>query len=140
MSFEKEFPKLAADGYRLTSEPTEEYNCLAWAAGHNDQWWDPAAGYYWPKEVERSDDQATLVKVYETLGFEQCSNTNQEAGVEKIALYADHGEWTHAARMLETGKWTSKLGPSEDIEHTTPAGLEGPTYGAVFCLMKRATK
>lgn len=46
--------------------------------------------------------------------------------------------WTHAARQLPTGKWTSKLGRSEDIEHTTPEAVSGTTYGAMVCFMGRA--
>ncbi|MCI0637958.1 MAG: hypothetical protein L0Y72_23715 [Gemmataceae bacterium] len=37
---------------------------------------------------------------------------------------------THAARQLPTGRWSSKLGPSEDIEHDLHA-LEGEIYGTI---------
>jgi hypothetical protein len=55
------------------------------------------------------------------LGYAPCAGDELEAGLEKVALYADeHGEWTHAAPQLPDGWWTSKLGPEEDILHRTP--------------------
>ena len=61
-----------------------------------------------------------------------------EEGVEKIALYADQGgEPTHMARQLRSGKWTSKLGELEDIEHDDLAILEGECYGQVVTILKR---
>ncbi|MFM7428637.1 MAG: hypothetical protein ACKO1F_01925 [Flammeovirgaceae bacterium] len=55
----------------------------------------------------------------------------------KVALYGKDGKWTHAARQLVSGKWTSKMGSCEDIEHLTPLVLEGEGYGYVFQVMKR---
>ena len=49
------------------------------------------------------------------------------------------GEWTHAARQLADGWWTSKLGPAEDIRHRTPQALAGDQYGQVVAFMKRPT-
>jgi hypothetical protein len=40
-------------------------------------------------------------------------------GWQTIALYSADGELTHAARRLDNGRWTSKLGPDIDIEHDT---------------------
>ena len=42
----------------------------------------------------------------------------------------------HAARQLPSGRWTSKLGFLEDIEHALH-DLEGTEYGAVVLVMKR---
>ena len=47
-----------------------------------------------------------------------------QIGVRKVVLYADGNEWTHAARQLPSGRWTSKLGDYEDIEHDTLDGFE----------------
>ncbi|TAF36353.1 MAG: hypothetical protein EAZ69_10585 [Oscillatoriales cyanobacterium] len=44
---------------------------------------------------------------------------------------------THAARQLANGKWTSKLGWLEDIEHELD-GLTGDRYGVVGQILKRA--
>jgi hypothetical protein len=60
-----------------------------------------------------------------------------EVGFEKIALYATpDGEPTHAARQLLNGKWTSKLGRWQDIEHELD-GLVGELYGTVRRILKR---
>ena len=59
-----------------------------------------------------------------------------EPEVEKVALYARAGEPTHAARQLSSGRWTSKLGPEEDLEHSLE-GLAGPAYGVVVQILKR---
>jgi hypothetical protein len=42
----------------------------------------------------------------------------------------------HAARQLPSGRWTSKLGPMEDIEHALH-DLTGMAYGSVVLVMKR---
>jgi hypothetical protein len=42
----------------------------------------------------------------------------------------------HAARQLPSGRWISKLGPSEGIEHRLH-DLTGMVYGALVLGMKR---
>jgi hypothetical protein len=54
-----------------------------------------------------------------------------------VALYGTALTYTHAARQLPTGKWTSKLGKGEDIEHDTPEDVAGGVYGDVMQIMKR---
>ncbi len=77
-----------------------------------------------------------LTSLFEQLGYSVCPEAELEEGYEKIAIYALRGEGTHAARQLENGKWTSKLGENIDIEHTL-AGLKGPHYGEVVKTLKR---
>ena len=48
----------------------------------------------------------------------------------------DQGTPLHAARQLPNGRWTSKLGELEDIEHVLH-DLEGAAYGSVVLVMKR---
>ncbi len=50
---------------------------------------------------------------------------------------ATDGELTRAARQLPNGKWTSKLGRWQDIEHELD-GLVGEMYGTVKQILKRA--
>jgi hypothetical protein len=59
---------------------------------------------------------------------------------EKVALYGSTFLYTHAARQLLNGKWTSKLGRSVDIEHDTPDDLAGGVYGEVQQYMRRAIR
>lgn len=139
MSIGEFFPKLVGSDYRRTSEPDEKYNCIAWAAGRDDEWWDPEPGYRWPDNVPRDWAVENLVKLYESLGFVCCVNDAREEGFEKVAVYGDGYMWTHAARQLDNGKWTSKLGALEDIEHESLEALSGAAYGSVFQVLKRPT-
>jgi len=42
----------------------------------------------------------------------------------------------HVARQLPSGRWSSKLGALQDIEHDLH-DLEGTEYGSVVLVMKR---
>ena len=53
------------------------------------------------------------------------------------ASYCSGFTYTHAARQLPTGKWTSKLGKGKDIEHDTPEDVAGGLYGELQEIMKR---
>lgn len=132
------FPLLRHDNYLITSPQTYEYNCIAWAAGCNDRWWEPDdqdVGY-WPDGVDRKPTLDAFLAAYGTLGYVQCQDNDYEKGYEKIALYAKDGKPTHAARQLPNGRWTSKLGASHDIEHELGA-IEQGDYGRVVAYMKR---
>jgi hypothetical protein len=143
MAFRKEdYPNLNDTNHRITSPDDVGYNCIAHALGKNDQWWEPAEGYQWPPpEIAPHDYKLTsLIEVYRSEGFDLCANPSQEPGFDKIALYADEYEYTHAAVMLENGKWSSKLGQGQDIEHETLDVVEGPNYGRAVKFMKRACR
>jgi hypothetical protein len=138
-----DFPNLNSGNHHDTSDADEFYNCIAWGAGRNDAWWDPQEGspkkkYYWPAKVPRDDKVTSLIATYESMGFKSCgADGSPEIGMEKIAIYA-HGEiYEHAARQLKNGKWTSKIGELEDIEHDAPENLIGPAYGEISTFMKR---
>jgi hypothetical protein len=137
---ENQFPNLAATRYTITSSQTATYNCFAWAAGENDRWWnplEPTNPYYWIEGIPNELTIAAFIQAYETLGYLVCENSEFEIGFEKIALYATPDEEvTHAARQLPNGKWTSKLGRWEDIEHELE-GLVCEMYGTVQKLLKR---
>jgi hypothetical protein len=71
-----------------------------------------------------------FVAAFSTLGYRRCPTGALEPGVEKVAIFVDtSGTPTHAARQLENGAWTSKLGKSVDIEHRVVEGVSGPLYG-----------
>jgi hypothetical protein len=146
----EDFPNLHSGNHRGKGpqENDEDYNCIAWGAGRTGHIWepfpqDPAEDYYWPAGVPRDYELTSLVMAYETEGFVARTDDGKpvdgslEEGIEKVALYADGPEYMHAARQLETGKWTSKMGLGELIEHDKPSDLEGPAYGAVAKYMKR---
>ena len=62
-----------------------------------------------------------------------------EPAIEKVAVYLDvaNGTPTHLARQFEGGRWTSKIGSDEDIEHDSPAMLEGAEYGRIALIVAR---
>jgi hypothetical protein len=131
-------PRLTPANHRVTSPETTDYNCIAWSAGDTGRWWEP--GRHWPCPVPPDDYSiGVLVAAFAALGFEDCGRDDQpEPGVEKVALYAAAQFYTHAARQLPSGKWTSKLGKWVDIEHDTPDDVAGGLYGDVVRIMKRA--
>ena len=136
---ESMFPYLARSAYAITSPSTPEYNCIAWAAGDAERWWWPLAGSfaYWPSNVPVQETLDAFIKAFGTLGFIPCEDPYIEHGHEKVALYVDNnGKPTHAARQLQNGRWTSKLGKAQDIEHELD-GLTGAMYGVVAQVLKR---
>ncbi|MGH2412920.1 MAG: DUF7689 domain-containing protein [Microcystaceae cyanobacterium] len=139
---EKQFPKLSANEYALTSPDTIDYNCVAWAAQSNEEWWwpDPMEQEYWPDGVPREETLLAFIAAFRTIGYEICNDALLESGFQKIALYADaQNVPRHVARQLPNGEWTSKIGQYEDIQHQTLNALTGdtPAYGAVVQVMKK---
>lgn len=78
-----------------------------------------------------------MVDAFKTMGFSECSDGSLESCFEKVAFYGATLEYTHAARQLSDGKWTSKLGKAEDITHDTPEDVAEGLYGPVVQFMKR---
>ena len=136
MWIEDHFPNLAAEGYEITSDPTDDYNCIAYAVGDTTACWSHIPGYRWPN-ASRTPSVDSLVELFKGLGFEICDDAHEEPGCEKVALYEKDGHWTHAAVQLPSGDWSSKLGPAEDIKHNSPESLCGESYGNVHCIMQR---
>jgi hypothetical protein len=133
------FPNLRGTAYRLTSPRDKGYNCIAWATGAVDRhWWLDLGGQdHWPAGVARVETIAAFHDAFATLGYVTCSSSDLEADFEKVAVYANaEGVPTHAARQLPNGRWTSKVGKLEDIEHELP-DLEGTEYGSVVLVMRR---
>lgn len=133
----RDFPRLTDDNHRITSPATNEYNCIAWSAGDTKHWWQPRV--YWPISPHPPDYGLGIsVEAFRVLGFEICRDGTLEPGYIKAALYCTSSfMYTHAARQLPTGKWTSKLGKGEDIEHDAPEDLTEGVYGEVMEYMRR---
>ena len=130
-------PGLVASGYEITSEASRRYNCVAWAAGDDTDWWSYFPEDYWPEWAPRSPEAEALAQVFTGLGYTICDSEEKEDGYDKVALYALDGEWQHAAKQLDDGRWTSKLGRFEDITHPSPQDLTGEVFGDVHCIMRR---
>ncbi len=137
---EAAFPALRPGSYRVTSLETPRYNCVAWAASDDSRWWQPLLDEpwcYWLDGVPRDFTSESYVRLFEAQGFEACESADPEDGWEKIAIYTVNGEFSHVARQLEAGHWSSKLGEWEDIEHSMLSDLEGVYYGSVSYILSR---
>lgn len=133
------FPRLTEQNHTITSSRTPDYNCIAWAAQDTGKWWwpDAAGDDYWPSTAPREETLEAFETAYGTLGYLRCDNGDLEAGFEKIAVFVDaSGMPTHAARQLTTGRWTSKCGKLEDIEHALDV-FKDTAYGEVGMVLKR---
>jgi hypothetical protein len=140
-----ELPYLTDVTCEVTSAASRQYNCIAWATdGDTDKWWwpDPMGVGYWPPGAPRVVTTEAFMRVYEMRGYRLCYDTSLQAGLEKIAIFGKEDQNgivvpTHAALQLESGEWTSKLGPFEDVRHKTLDAVSGPVYGKAFCYMSR---
>jgi hypothetical protein len=138
---ESVFPGLGSSEFRVTSPATRDYNCIAWAAGDTAHWWWPEVdpdndAIFWPAGVPLEETLAAFTAAFVTLGYASCTGEDLEPGFERVALFANDGVPTHAARQRPSGRWTSKLGFLEDIEHELHA-LAGAECGTVALIMKR---
>ena len=136
---EKCWPYLVSEGYIVSSEATWNYNCIAFAADIENEWWwpDPNGEARWPAGVQREERLECFAEAFGTLGYQVCEDGMLEASYEKIAIYSQNGVPTHAAKQLPDGRWKSKLGSLEDIEHNTVKALEEYIYGKAVLYMKR---
>jgi hypothetical protein len=140
------WPNLTEDERQGTSPRSTQYNCLAWAAGTDQEWWEPDDPRYtphggpttWPEGVPHVFTVEACIQAFATIGYAPCDTAELEPGFEKVALYADEfGDPTHAARQLESGLWTSKMGDLEDTDHATVHSVEGPVYGRAMIFLRR---
>jgi hypothetical protein len=133
------FPGLAGKTCHITSPKEDAYNCIAWSLGiTSNRWWPDKEGQgYWPTGVPRDATIDAFRLMFTSVGFEPCPDASLESDFEKVALFASETRVPkHAARQLATGRWTSKLGIFEDIEHDL-RDIEGSVYGSVVLIMKR---
>ncbi len=138
------FPALAKGGFQITSAVDKRHNCIAANTGAGDtaKWWWPLPAdvpeVYWPAGVLRVETLTACRDAFASIGFVDCDDGDVEAGIEKIVIFSnDQDVPLHAAKQQAKGRWTSKLGERDDIEHSLP-DLEGVVYGAVARIMKRA--
>ena len=89
--------------------------------------------------MPREENIAAFIAAFGTQDFAPCDSAEIQAGLEKIALYAQGSTPTHAARQLPDGWWTSKLGPNIDIEHANLDAVAGGVYGNPVVFLCRKT-
>lgn len=151
LHLERVFPNLLGSGYDQYPISPETphlrgYNCIAWAAGEDHRrWWPHLRNpflFYWPPHLPREpENQETLenfLRAFEWKGYRRgCKNGKLKKGIEKVAIFTIAGIPKHAARQLESGRWTSKCGNAEDIQHETLFALEGHAYGTALVFLHR---
>lgn len=136
-------PRLSDGTCEVTSSQTEDYNCLAFAAGVTNAWWEPYVippkepGLYWPPGVHPDDRVQDWAAALATCGFVECADGTLDAALVKVVIYGRDGRATHAARQLRNGRWTSKLGRLEDVAHTSVDALGGGDYGDPVLFLSR---
>ena len=133
----RDFPNLAREEFEFIDLASSQYNCIAYAVGDISQPWSDDPGDYWPPEVARNPTVQGLENLFRWLGYQKCRSPRQEVGYQKVALYGSKGLWEHAALQMPNGRWRSKLGIGTLIEHETPRGLAGKTYGRPQVYMRR---
>jgi hypothetical protein len=132
------FPGLRPGTYKIIGSATVQYNCIAWAVGTRDvSWWPGTAPFgYWPPDVAVTETLDAFIQLFRSFGYETCTNSNFERRFEKVAIFVNCLNVTHAARQLGNGRWSSKIGSSELIEHDLGA-IAGGIYGDVQQIMQR---
>lgn len=131
------FPSLVDETFKITSPRTGDYNCIAWAAGDQENWWWPDGMNYWPEGLPLDDSIDNFVKAFQGLGYETCESSELEDGYDKVVIYATGSRTKHMARQLDNGLWTSKLGPQFDISHGRPTDVDGQHYGTCRVYLRR---
>jgi len=79
MSLFTEFPALRGSStFRITSPPSDEYNCIAWSAEDMENWWWPDSMLvcYWPPAIPRAESIAAFVAAYRILGYVECDSSD----------------------------------------------------------------
>lgn len=126
-----QFPRLRESDHKVTSTDTDSYNCVGWVHNDVEHYWDP--DHHWPQAVDASDDSeddlASYLDLFKWMGFEPCEDGSLEDGYLKIAVYSvEHAalgqakrEFTHVARQLPSGRWSSKGGVLQDFRHELDA-------------------
>ena len=131
-------PNATEKNWRLTSEPTDEYNCFAHALYDTKHWiWpDPDGKYSWPVDWGREDSVECIVNFLLSVGYGDCSDHLLEQGWLKIAIYTLDGKPEHLARQTKDAKWSSKMATGIDIEHDDLWVLAGGRLGKPTKFMK----
>lgn len=68
-NLESKFPSLKKEGYRITSDATTDYNCIAWAIEKDDLvWWpDTMDQFPWPQNLAREEQLQIFTAFFSNL-------------------------------------------------------------------------
>jgi hypothetical protein len=134
-------PNLTDNNHKVSSCKDNTYNCIALAAGDTANWWWPRDPYYWPPSAPRTLTMDAFCAAYKMCGYECCHDGSVEIGFMKIAIFGKQNVLgnvvpTHAARQMADGRWMSKLGVHQDIEHSAIDNVACPSYGVAIIYMR----
>lgn len=88
------FHRLEFGEFGIVSEQEDHYNCIAYAANDDTTWWWPSdpkltkKDHTWPEGLPREATIDNFIEAFRRQGYELCSDSTYEVGVEKVALYA----------------------------------------------------
>ena len=86
------FPRLASEGFEIVERASDQYNYIPYVVGDTTKTWWPNGIDYWPPKVATRDNTVeSLEEALASLGYEQCHDSNVEAGYQKVALYGFRG-------------------------------------------------
>ena len=132
------FPNLANEGFEIVDQPSERYNCIAYAAGDTSKWWWPDGINYWPPWATETNRIESLKEAFAGMGYELCDHSDTEDGYQRVALYEVDGEMKHATVQMPNGRWRSKMGQGPVIEHRDPESLSRGPYGRATVFMRKS--
>jgi hypothetical protein len=134
---ENDFPALAGKDYGLSDEDFN-HNCLAFALGDVNNWWEPPHGHgrYWPPGFSEDVSVKTVEAIIRTHGFTEEISKDTPPETDAVAIFAIGDEWTHFARFSE-GAWASKLGEGHDVAGVALDDLVVDAYGTVTKILRR---
>lgn len=133
------FPSLAGDtNFKILSEQSHIYSCIAWAMGYTDRWVDifDIPGHWWPSGVDRVATPDALIAAFMAVGFVKASDDKPEENYRKVILYMNFetNEWTHASLVVTAQIEHSKFGETWDGHHSHNTLSY---YGEPYAYMKR---
>lgn len=137
--FRDNFPNFVFQAHKVTSHPTETYNCIAWAFGRSDKWWwpDDHPDCYWPIDCSGMTEAEAFDALFVQDGWTITVDESFSEDRVKIALFVDgSGAPTHASRLISEGVWTSKLGSAWDVSHNRDE-LNGDSYGTIIRIYEK---
>jgi len=134
---ELEFPALVGKDYDLSDEDFNN-NCLGFALGDVNNWWEPpkGSGQYWPPGFPDDITVATVETIIRVHGFTVEITEDTQPETDAIAIYAIGKDWTHFAKF-SSGAWTSKLGAGHDVSRVSLDDLKVDIYGTVVKILCR---
>src|SRR5437588_10140287 len=91
-SRERKWPYLRSEGYEVKSVETWDYNCIAFAADVDTEWWWPDADgdAKWPI-TWREETLECFREAFRSLGYKKCWFSFRRRRFEKIAIYVKDG-------------------------------------------------